>query len=53
MREQIIMQKEEPAIKLDTIIDEEYDMPDYAIERMANFFLKRLRESPSEEILGI
>ena len=52
MNEQIVTQAEEPAVQLETIADAEYDMPDYAIERMAAFFLKKLRESPPEEILG-
>ncbi len=52
MNEQMVAQAAEPAVQLETTADEEYDMPDYAIERMAAFFLKKLRESPPEEILG-
>lgn len=52
MSEQNIIQTSEPAVQVETMADAEYDMPDYAIERMAAFFLKKLRESPPEEILG-
>ena len=52
IKKQEIAQTSEPVVLLETNIDTEYDMPDYAVKRMATFILKKLRESPPEEILG-
>ena len=52
IKKQEIAQTSEPVVLLETNIDTEYDMPDYAVKRMATYFLKKLRESPPEEILG-
>ena len=52
IKKQEIAQTSEPVVLVDTNIDTEYYMPDYAVKRMATFFLKKLRESPPEEVLG-
>ena len=52
IKKQEITQTSEHVVLLETNIDTEYDMPDYAVKRMATFFFKKLRENPPEEILG-
>lgn len=52
IKKQDAAQTSEPVVLVDTNIDTEYDMPDYAVTRMATFFLRKLRESPPEELLG-
>ena len=52
IKKQALTQTSGPMVLLETNIDTEYEMPDYAVQRMATFFLKKLRESPPEEVLG-
>ena len=52
LKKQEVTQTSEPVVLLETNIDTEYDMPDYAVKRMATFFFKKLRENPPEVILG-